>query len=72
MAEMLPYGPTPEQRAGVHCVIVVEAEDPSGRRASSRLRTPESYTFTSATATAIAARVLGGDVEPGFQTPGRV
>ncbi len=37
-----------------------------------RLRTPEAYSCTAATATAVAARVLSGDLEPGFQTPARV
>jgi short subunit dehydrogenase-like uncharacterized protein len=70
-AELLPEGPTAEERAAVTMVVVAEAEDARGRRAVSRLRTPEAYTFTATTATAIARRVLAGDVEPGFQTPGR-
>jgi short subunit dehydrogenase-like uncharacterized protein len=53
-------------------VIVVEAEDGCGGRAVSRLRTPEAYTFTGMSALAVAQRVLAGDLEPGFQTPGRV
>jgi short subunit dehydrogenase-like uncharacterized protein len=36
------------------------------------MRTPEAYSMTGATATAIAARVASGDFEPGFQTPARV
>ncbi len=69
-ADLLPEGPTPDERAAVTMVIVAEADD-DGRRAIARLRTPEAYTFTGASAAAVAARVLAGDAEPGFQTPGR-
>jgi short subunit dehydrogenase-like uncharacterized protein len=37
-----------------------------------RLYTPEAYDFTGTTAAAVAARVVAGDFEPGFQTPARV
>jgi short subunit dehydrogenase-like uncharacterized protein len=52
--------------------VVAEAEDDQGRCARTRLRTPEAYALTAAAATAILARVLDGDFEPGFQTPARV
>src|SRR5438876_7774546 len=52
--------------------IVVEAEDAMGRVVASRLTTPEAYTLTAETATAIVKRVVSGDVEPGFQTPARL
>lgn len=51
---------------------VAEVEDDRGGRARARLTTPEAYAFTGTTAGTIAARVARGDVEPGFQTPGRV
>ncbi|MFT3768296.1 MAG: saccharopine dehydrogenase NADP-binding domain-containing protein [Minicystis sp.] len=70
--DMLPEGPTDAQRAFGKGVIVAEAEDASGRVARARVRTPEAYTFTCATTLAIVERVLGGDVEAGFQTPARV
>ncbi len=44
---------------------------PSGARRVSRLEAPEGYTLTALTALRIAARVLGGDAPPGFQTPSR-
>jgi short subunit dehydrogenase-like uncharacterized protein len=69
---LLPEGPTEEQRAAVEMVIVAEAEDGRGRRVRCRLRTPQAYTLTGMTAPAIAQRVLQGDLELGFQTPGRV
>jgi short subunit dehydrogenase-like uncharacterized protein len=71
-AEWLPEGPTDRERAGREAVIVVEVESRGGEVVRSRLRTPEAYSFTALAAPAIAARVLAGDVEPGFQTPARV
>lgn len=71
-AALLPDGPTDQQRASWEMVIVAEATDRAGRRASARLRTPEAYTFTGTTAVAIAQRVLNDDLEIGFQTPARV
>jgi short subunit dehydrogenase-like uncharacterized protein len=71
-AELLPEGPTDAERAARTAVIVAEAEDGAGRRVAARLRTPEAYTFTAMSAPAVARRVLGGDVELGFQTPARV
>lgn len=70
--EMLPEGPSDEERAERKRVIVAEAKDRSGRRAISRLRVPESYTFTAFSAVAIAKKVLQGEFKPGFQTPARV
>jgi len=70
--DLLPEGPTDEERAAARAVVVAEARDRRGRRAISRLRTPEVYTFTGMTGAAIVRRVLGGDLEVGFQTPGRV
>lgn len=70
-AELIPEGPTTGQRAAVEMAIVAEAVRGS-QRVVARLHTPEAYTFTGVTAVAIAARVLGGDVEMGFQTPARV
>jgi short subunit dehydrogenase-like uncharacterized protein len=71
-AELLPGNPAFGVAAPRSMSIVVEAEDGGGRRVRSRLRTPEAYAFTGATAASIAERVLAGDLEPGFQTPARV
>ena len=70
--QLFPEGPTPTERAMHRVVIVAEAKTSSGQRAVSRLHTPEPYSFSAETATAIATRVLAGDVECGFQTPARV
>jgi len=71
-ADVLPEGPAAIDRAGHGCVIVAEVEARDGRTAATRLATPSAYTFTAAASSAIAARVLDGDVEFGFQTPSRV
>jgi short subunit dehydrogenase-like uncharacterized protein len=71
-ARLFPEGPTPAERAVHGCVVVAEAQSPSGHTVTSRLSTPEAYSMSAETAAAIAQRVLGGDLESGFQTPGRV
>jgi len=68
-AELLPEGPTAAERAGHRRTLVAVAGDAAGRRAASRLRTPESYTFTASAALAIVERVLAGELRSGFQTP---
>jgi short subunit dehydrogenase-like uncharacterized protein len=71
-ADMLWRGPSEEERHAAPTTIVAEVEDRSGRRLSALLYTPEPYSLTAATSAAIAARVLSGDFEPGFETPARV
>lgn len=71
-ASMLPDGPVPAGGASQGMTIVAEAADDDGRRVTARLRTPEAYAFSGVTGVAIAERALAGDVEPGYQTPGRV
>jgi short subunit dehydrogenase-like uncharacterized protein len=70
--ELLPEGPSPDEAERGGRAVVVEADDRSGRTVCSRLRTPEAYRFTAAAALAIAARVLRGELQPGFQTPARM
>jgi short subunit dehydrogenase-like uncharacterized protein len=70
--EVQPDGPSARERATRQASIVARAEAPNGARVASRARTPEVYTFTSVVAAAIAARVRGGELKPGFQTPSRV
>lgn len=71
-AALLPEGPSQAERDAVRVTIVVEVDDAHGGRASSRLETPQSYSFTAVAAAAILRRVRDGDLEPGFQTAGRV
>jgi short subunit dehydrogenase-like uncharacterized protein len=65
-------GPPPAARRRASCAVVAEAEDRAGRRAVSRLFSPDQYTFTAGSALALVERVLAGDLAPGFQTPARV
>lgn len=71
-ADALPEGPSESERHARETVIVAEAVDARGRRATARLRAPEAYTFTGMVAPAIAQHVLRADLEAGFQTPARV
>jgi short subunit dehydrogenase-like uncharacterized protein len=68
LAELVPEGPTPQQRAARGARILGEA-----RRGSQQVRslvlTSEAYSFTGVSAAAVIERVLGGTVVPGFQTP---
>ena len=70
--QWLPEGPTEQERAARHAVVVVDVEDDRGKVVRSRLRTPEAFSFTASAALAIVERALTGDVEAGFQTPARV
>ena len=67
-----PEGPPEDRRRAEQCVIVAEAEDPWRQQTSVRLRTPDGYSFTAESATAIAHRILRGDFACGFQSPARV
>jgi short subunit dehydrogenase-like uncharacterized protein len=64
-----PPGPSNEERARGRTFLWGEVSDKEGRRAVSRLRGPEGYTFTMLTALSALARVLAGDAPPGYQTP---
>ncbi|HYU35718.1 MAG TPA: saccharopine dehydrogenase NADP-binding domain-containing protein [Thermoanaerobaculia bacterium] len=70
--QTLPGGPPPDDRRRAECSIVAEAEDRAGRRVSSRLRTPDQYTFTADAGLTLVERVLAGEISAGFQTPARV
>lgn len=72
MVELMPDGPPESERRRRRASIVAEAVSDDNRRAVSRLRLPEAYTFTAMSSAAITARVLRGDAEPGFQTPARL
>jgi short subunit dehydrogenase-like uncharacterized protein len=70
--EFLPAGPSASESASQRATIVAEVEDAAGRIVGSRLYTPEAYAFTALSGAAIAARVLAGDWQAGFETPARV
>ena len=64
-----PQAPSAAQRQRSGFTLVVEAEDRWRRCRFLRIRTPDGYTVTGATATAIVGRVLQGQLAPGFQSP---
>jgi short subunit dehydrogenase-like uncharacterized protein len=67
-----PAGPTDEQRGRGASYLWGEATDTAANRVVSRLDCPEGYTMTVRAAVAILERVLGGQVQAGFQTPSMV
>jgi short subunit dehydrogenase-like uncharacterized protein len=71
-ADLLPEGPSDAERSTRKQVIVAEATDASGKRACARLHTPDTYTCTALTAVAVVKKILDGEAQAGFQTPGRV
>jgi short subunit dehydrogenase-like uncharacterized protein len=62
-------GPAPERRASRRSVVLGEATDPAGRRASARQHHPDPYTLSALAAVEIAERALRGEARPGWQTP---
>ena len=64
-------GPTEKERRRGRAFVWGEVEDDEGRRATSRLATPEGYAFTASAALAVVARVLAGQAPAGFQTPAK-
>lgn len=72
LIDRAPAGPGDDARAGGYAILVAEIEGDDGRRVAARLTTPEPYTLTARTATAIAKRALDGEIKPGYQTPSLV
>jgi short subunit dehydrogenase-like uncharacterized protein len=68
-AQAGPDGPSDEERARGASHLWGEVVDPAGRRAVSRLRTPEGYTVTALAALEITSRVLAGAAPVGYRTP---
>lgn len=64
-----PAGPSEAARARSDSLLWGLAESADGRRAESRLRTPNGYTLTALTSVLLAAKALGGEAPAGFQTP---
>ncbi len=69
--DRMPEGPSETARRAGRAVLVGQARNQTGQTVRSRLRTPEGYSLTAATAFDAAARVAAGEVKPGFQTPSR-
>lgn len=66
-----PEGPTDAERRAGNAVLLGEAVNAAGDRVVSKLQTPEGYTLTAMTSLETVRRVLGGQFQPGFQTPSR-
>jgi short subunit dehydrogenase-like uncharacterized protein len=62
-------GPTEAERRASRCLLWGEATDDTGRKAVTRLQTPDGYDLTVQTSLAVVGRVLAGTLAPGFQTP---
>ncbi len=67
--DRMPEGPSESARQVGRAVLVGQARNDKGDTVRSRLRTPEGYALTAATAFDAAKRVAAGEVKPGFQTP---
>ncbi len=62
-------GPSAAERSRSESHVYGEVVGEDGERVAARLRTPDTYDLTAATAVEAARRTLDGDVEAGFQTP---
>ena len=71
-AALLPDGPDAAQRDAVRVTLVAEVEDRRGTILRGRMTTPQSYSFTAISASALLQRAACGDIEAGFQTPARL
>jgi len=67
--DRMPEGPSEAARRTGRAVLVGQARNKTGQTVRSRLRTPEGYSLTAATAFDVARRVAAAEVKPGFQTP---
>ena len=69
LVDVLPSGPTDEDRIRTRTLVWAEVKDEDGNVAISRARLPEAYTFTALASLAAIERVLTGDAPVGYQTP---
>src|SRR5271166_1853036 len=67
--DRMPEGPSEAARRAGRAVLIGHASNNKGQTVRSRLKTPEGYSLTAATAFDAARRVAAGEVKPGFQTP---
>lgn len=68
----LPAGPTLEEREGQRARAVAEITGADGSVARSVIETVNGYTYTPLSAVEAARRVLGGEMQAGFDTPARL
>lgn len=67
--DLLVSGPSVVERASNVARVWGEVRDDEGTRVAARIRTPDPYDLTAATAVEAARRVLDDEVSAGFQTP---
>lgn len=65
-------GPNEEKRKSASAIFIGEVSAQNGRRAVSKLITPEGYTCTALTTVEIMKRILKNELKTGFQTPSLV
>lgn len=70
LADAVVAGPSEARRSRSVTRVYGSVVDDDGNRAAARLYTPDAYDVTAATAVESARRVLEGELDPGFQTPG--
>jgi short subunit dehydrogenase-like uncharacterized protein len=68
-SRLVPFGPSADDRVSRRCVLIAEAEDAGGRRASARLIVPEVYATSAECAAAVCSALLSDAPPAGFQTP---
>jgi len=69
MINFYPKGPTEERRLKRFATMIGEVTNVQGKRAVSKLRTREGYTFTAQATVEIMKRILNQEYKAGFQTP---
>ncbi len=66
-----PGGPSDEERAKGKTLLWGKATDAEGNSVEARQQGPEGYTLTAIAALNIAEKILGGNFNPGSQTPAK-
>jgi short subunit dehydrogenase-like uncharacterized protein len=69
---LYPPGPSAARRMRAFATLIGEVTDDQGRRAVSKLRTREGYTFTAQVTVEIMKQILNHEYKIGFQTPSKV
>jgi short subunit dehydrogenase-like uncharacterized protein len=69
LMNLYPPGPTEARRMKAFATMIGEVTDDQGKRAVSKLRTREGYTFTAQVTVEIMKRILNNDYKIGFATP---
>lgn len=67
--DLMPEGPSDDERETMRALILAEVEGAGGERAAAMIETPSGYALTQAAAIEAARRVAEGEAPVGFQTP---